>query len=671
DVDSLATPAGDLRLQSGRATEGIVTSTISLAPLKVKELYARCELRGLGGPLGGRRGAAEGEDLPRLQDGRAILLLRDGVLNLHQVRASFRSPRGERGTIEGEGRIPVAAGRGDTELRFSGRDITVTTRDLGLLLTEGAAPKILDRYNPAGTADFELKLSQAPGEEPALKATLEVRDGKARYDGRVVDPATGGRDGFPYPLERCTGTLEIDTGVRTDRGRARRVTFTRFRGYHPIRNPDPGGPRDARFVIDGQILSYLELPAGPEDIDLRIEARNIPIDEDLEQAFAANVHGVPYADFDASGEVKEVQIHVQAHADQDDTAYSHYDILLSDCRIAYRPFPLHARDLSGFVRVRTLPPSPDGKRLERITVERLEGTLRDGGTVAAGGTIGERPDGGSAIDLTIGFKDVVLGPDMRRALEGEGDTRAVAARMWDDLRPSGRIDAEVHLRDLSRPEVVVHLGGRVRLGGYREARCPLEGLSGRLALRQGVYHFEEVSGRLGEASVTLQGHADPGGATRVEAEAAGWFSTTGCGRSSASCSPRSPPCSPCWSPTSTRASTSCSRRSGPPPTRRSSSSWRRTTSCSPSGSATTACCCGAAAYGSSATASSSRTCGSARTRRGSGSRRASSTPPSPAAAASGSRRATSSRAGTCPSSSAAGRRRCSARTSAWTCTSWR
>ena len=528
-VDVLRSPAVDVQLEEGQAT-GLIEWTFALQSHDDDRFRAWADLSGIAGRIGDASRAPNLDALPRLKNGKAHLVLEEGMLLLHRFEADYESPRGERGLLrlaldeQGEpetGRIPLRDGAGRQRLHFVGKNITATTDDLRLLLAPESGPQILDRYNPAGTFDFDLLLGESPQGEAVLEAVLEFRDGYLRYDGRLLDPATGKREGFPYPLDRCRGKLEVRTNVPTEYGPARELIFTGIRGYHAIRDPAPDGPKDALFVMNGHITTYQFDPSEPETVDLTIVGRNLPIDQDLHAAFAKNVNGVPYEDFEFSGMATRVGVHILRSAHEDDTTYAHYDITLKDCSIAYKPFPIHVVRVSGNVREDTLPLDPQGKRLSRLVIKNMTGELQDGGTLEAHGVLLEQPDGTSEPDLHVTGHDLELGADLRRALRSTTGAGATVTRLWNQLRPSGRVYVEARIRDLSSPELNIDLGGQVRIAGYGDAECPIEKLRGRLMLQNGVFVLEDVSGELGSSSLSLKGEMDPNGASRMEASVRG------------------------------------------------------------------------------------------------------------------------------------------------------
>ncbi|MGQ0614193.1 MAG: hypothetical protein ACT4PV_10695 [Planctomycetaceae bacterium] len=496
-------PLPPIRL--GGSADVVVEAHVELRPFRLSYLYGRADLSGLAGRFGNlQSGRPEGYPFG-FRDGRGMVVLDGGRLKLIGLKGSYVSPSGRTGQVGASFDAILDRAGTDLDLHLFGANLHATTADLRLLLASKTVESIVDKYEPAGTFDLDLSISRRLGLPENVHAVLELDGGHFNYAG-PLDDATGRRYGFRYPLEECRGRIELRSGVRTPRGLARVVDLVRIDASRPVRAPRPGAPDRVRVAGRGRVVAYLQAPGEPEDADVRIRVLALPVDADLNEAFASAREGIPYRGFTLDGSAEYVNVHVKQDAFGLVVALADYEVFLRDCTLAYHAFPLHVDGLTGLVVSRALPPkSAGGKSRREMELVRLEGTARDGGRVVAAGWVLEDEAGKDDLNVHVHLKGLVLGPDLEAAVGRSSVAGWSVESLWRRVRPSGRIDADVFVRSAESADIDLELGGTVSLAGYGAIDYPIRNLEGALSYRQGIVRVRELRGLLPQGSLAVDG----------------------------------------------------------------------------------------------------------------------------------------------------------------------
>ena len=372
---------------------------VNLSDRKVDYLYAYARLDGVAGRFGNLHTGDPAGFPFGFRDGGGVVVLDGARLKIHDLEGVFVASDGREGRIAATIDVPLARGARDLDVRLTGHDVSATTHDLRLLLSPDAVHTVVDKYEPAGRFDLDLRIARRLGLPDAVRATLRLTDGKFSYAG-ALDSATGRRYGFRYPLEGCAGTIRFEGGVRTARGIARVVELPAIAGLHRLRAPPPGAPPRVAVTAHGRIITYLQHADEPEDVDVEITVTDLPIDGELAAAFAATREGTPYRAFDLAGHASRVRIQVRREAFGADEALADYDVELKDCSLAYLAFPIHLEGVHGTILSRAVAPTVRGGASGRVMeLVKLEGRARDGGAVSASGTVDQMGSGAQRLDV--------------------------------------------------------------------------------------------------------------------------------------------------------------------------------------------------------------------------------------------------------------------------------
>jgi len=500
---------------SGRA-EAIVEAHAGIADRRIDYLYAHARLDGVEGRFGNLY-AADPAGFPfAFRGGRGMAVLDGGRLKLHDLVGTYVSRDGREGRVSVSFDAPLASAAEDLDLHLSGEGIHATTGELRLLLPPPAVATVVDKYEPGGTVEFDVRVRRRPGLPESVAATLVLREGRFEYAGRL-DPSTGRRHGFRYPLEEVSGRIVVEGGVRTEHGVARIVTLDNVRGTRRRSSPGPGAPANVRVTAEGRIVTYTERPGAPEDVEVSIVAEDLPIDDDLAAAFRSTKEGVPYRAFDLQGRAKRVHVRLHASAFDDPETHADYTVTLADCAISYPAFPLHIEGLSGTIVSRSVLSGAEGGPGRAMQLVGLVGHARDGGLVTAEGTVRQAAGGSDQLDVRVRADDLALGPDMAQAVARASLAGRPGADVWRLIRPSGRVDADIRVRSAERADVDVLLDGAAELGGYGRVDFPVRELRGRVAYRDGGIALRGIEARLPRGTASAEGEIRPDGTLSVRA----------------------------------------------------------------------------------------------------------------------------------------------------------
>jgi len=492
-------------IRIGGSADLVLEAHVDLQPFRLSYLYARGDLSGLAGRFGNlNSGQPEGYPFG-FRDGRGMVVLDGGRLKLIGLKGTYVSPDGRAGQVGASFDAVLDRAGTDLDLHVFGQGLHAKTEDLRLLLAPETVRSIVDKYEPGGTFGLDLTISRRLGLAENVYATLDLSGGTFNYAG-PLDRATGRRFGFRYPLEECRGRIELLSGVPTRHGLARVLNLVRIEASRPIRAPRPGTPDKVRVGGRGQVVAYLQSPGEPEDADVLIRILDLPVDEELTEAFESTREGVPYHSFALSGSAEYVNVRVRQEAFGLGGALADYEVFLRGCTLAYQAFPLHIDELSGLVVSRALAPKTAGAESRReMELVRLEGAARDGGRVVAMGWVLEDEEGKDDLNVHVHMKGLELGPDLEAAVGSSEVAGWSVEGLWKRLRPSGRIDADVFVRSAESADIDLELGGTVSLEGYGAIKYPIHGLEGALSYRQGVVRVREVRGELPQGSFSVDG----------------------------------------------------------------------------------------------------------------------------------------------------------------------
>jgi hypothetical protein len=431
---------------------------------------------------------------------------------LRGFKASYVSPAGVEGRIEAGTEIAFERAGLHLDLSLRGRDLAGDTQDLRHLLPPDIVEAIVEKFLPAGRFDFDLTVSQRPGTEEKVLASLIMREGRFDYAGRL-DELTGKRFGFRYPLERCRGSFRIETHVPTARGYAEVIEIERLEGYNPVARPQTGGPEDVAAQVQGKAVIYDA--EDREDLDIRIDVRDLPIDGKLARAFASTPGGTPYRGFDLSGWASRVKIRIERDAFAEAAARATYDVTLHDCSIAYEGFPYPIRKVAGRIVSSDLTADEQGRQRRVLRFEGLRGEAPQGGEVRARGEVHQNDLGeADVVDLSIVADRVTIGPDLERALLSSRAASTGVTELWRSLRPYGYLSADVALSGPQQVEVRVDLSA-LALRGYQDIDCPITHLGGHVSYERGVLKLDHVSGRILDAPFHVSGEFHEDGVFEV------------------------------------------------------------------------------------------------------------------------------------------------------------
>ncbi len=296
-----------------------------------------------------------------------------------------------------------------------------------------AGRRIADAFNPSGevTALFTLT-TQADGTlDWSIDALLE--DAELSYAGMLNEE--GERAGFPYSMEAASGQIAVTPG---------RVELSEIQGTHGAAQVRILGHRDnAGNVVqlwtgEGETGRILMTEDGP-DIALTVEARQIPVDDDLREAVDRSEFAGLLEEYQVEGTIDRLAVDIVSKAGVDDKAVAEVRLDFEDERFRYRDFPLQMEAVTGWVELRR-PLLPDDTRGRSIAFE-AGGTV-DGAPVRVTARILEHESRGR---LRVTANDFPLVGQLADTIAEAEATKGGLDAVWRYLAPTGRADVEADL----------------------------------------------------------------------------------------------------------------------------------------------------------------------------------------------------------------------------------
>lgn len=509
--EEIARPLAALRV-GGRAD---IVATARLTEKGVADLEVDAEVSNVHGSFG-RSGEDAREGHPfRFERGHGRLRLKDERVEVSSFAAVFVSPSGREGSVEASLQHDLASVSRDLDLRLQAKDIALTHEEVALLLGGALAENIAARYEPGGTFDAEVTLNRRMGRPEKARAHVRLREGRFRYAG-MFSQELGRRLGFDYLLQRCSGTVRIETAVEGPEGLMDVIDLEEIRGFHDSETA-PGTP-PVEALAHGRVVQYRETGVpGAESADVEILVRGLPIDGDLEKGFRATRAGLPYRRFELSGIAEEARILVRRDGLGDNVARATHDVTLRDCSLSYRGFPLHIVGLSGHVRNIETAADAEGPERDVLEFTDFSGQAQDGGSVTGGGRVVSAPGEPDRIDLTIHARDLRLASDIEQALLHSTLKESAVTDVWRRARPQGSIHADIHVISEEDADVEIDLNGTSMLQGYDRAVCPVTDLRGRVSYARRMAAFAGITGKIRDATVRLDGTVREAGPLDISA----------------------------------------------------------------------------------------------------------------------------------------------------------
>lgn len=409
------------------------------------------------GLLRPRRASASYHGFPyRVEGLRGQVRFEEGRIHLEHLRG-----RHGPAAIEINGTIDRTRRYADVDVEIEG---TAVPLDLDLFQALSARYReIWKRFDPRGLARVHLHLrrpgADATDPRPAWNNTVtaELIDGQIAFEQ------------FPYPLDHVHGRIRVASGL------IRLIGLTARRGEATVR-------------IDG----YASITPGAPDMELRVEARSLPLDDTL--AAALPEHGrAAFAQFRPEGHVDLLGT-VSLHEGDEGVRYDLRADLV-DARIRYEQLPYDIDGIHGRLHIR-----PDNVVI--VDFQGRHGPAR----IAGRGTV-RRKAGEFVVDLTFDCRDVNLDRQLYRALPGR--VRSV----WDQFEPAGkgRIKTHIHYVAGATPQAVRYRteieieDGSLRFSGFP---MPLTSVYAKLLVSDRKAEVLSLSARAGGGSIVVSGTMD-------------------------------------------------------------------------------------------------------------------------------------------------------------------
>lgn len=366
--------------------------------------------------------------------------------------------------------------------------------------------EIWRRFDPRGLARVSVHLTRENGDAQHRGHPFQTRVQADLIETRLCF------DEFPYPLEQVRGRLSFWPG------------HFRIDGLVGRSSSAPGGTAGS-VRIDGYAMedSAPTAPTQPTDsasstapapaaatnrtrVELRVEARRLPLDDRLAQALPPEARGA-FEQFQPAGRA-DLLGRVFLEPGSPELRYD-LEAEIADTTLQYAELPYRLSDVHGRLRI-----TP-----EKITLIDAKGT-HNSSHAAARGEVVRMPDGYRA-DLTLICNGLTLDREIRQALP------AALSRAWDMINPAGNVDLTTQLRrevrgsqsSFSHHTDLNLTGGRLTYAGFP---LQIDDASGKLLLTDERVEIPFLTGRCGRGNLRLSGWIEfgndgPRGDLRIEA----------------------------------------------------------------------------------------------------------------------------------------------------------
>jgi hypothetical protein len=473
-------------------------------PGELRKMDVDAKVYDLSGSFGNLFTGEEHEYPFQFRRGEATIKVIDTELKMHDFRAEFVSPAGDVGTLSAEATLDWELGPSlpYLDVRIAGREMRGGEFDLRRILQTEVVDTVVDPFRVSGLFDFDLRIGKLPGMAEKVTMDIAYSDGAATFAGHL-DPATRRRFGFDYPLERGHGRARFESNLRNSHGLYDEFHMIDLRGYRPIPDAPEAGPQEVEVAVHGLLVFY----GVPENepvthAEVHIRVADLPIDDNLDQAFRKSGLAIPYHGLNMQGWVRDVAVDVVMNGWVDDRPYATYTIDLADCSVEYTPFPLPVHGIAGrIVKYDRYPGEGDAEVLELCG---LHGVAAGGGNIWSNGVIKYPPLKAEEWDIRVSTDDLPIGAAVRRAIRDSavGDSHVV--EIWDKLRPHGTVGALIKI-GAQDAEVAIKLRGNAHIGGYGDIDCGITHLNGDLTVKGANVAIEHVKARVGRASLWIEG----------------------------------------------------------------------------------------------------------------------------------------------------------------------
>ncbi|MCZ6681913.1 MAG: AsmA-like C-terminal domain-containing protein [Planctomycetota bacterium] len=363
-------------------------------------------------------------------------------------------------------------------------NIDATTLPLDIELRNALSDRyqaIWASFNPRGTAHINVKLQRPGGRRSDPRPEWRTTVTADLADGRVMF------EHFPYPLDGVYGQIRLDKS---------RIRFNGLTGRN--------GKASVR--IDG----YASMRADrPPDVELRVEARSLPLDDALANALPPDGRGA-LAQFQPEGFVDLLGT-VSFHDTNEGVVYD-LRANLYDAKIRYEAMPYLVENVRGRLHIR-----PDNFTM--IEVHGNHGSAN----VTGRGEVRRTPDGIVA-ELAFDCIDLALDDELYQTLP-----RRVQA-LWDRIKPTGAVHFKTDVRYTVRhgESSIRHRTGievfdaELKLAGFP---LPITSVNARAFVTDRRVEIVSFNGRVGDGKLSLSGsiNLDPPGRRGVfEIDATGF-----------------------------------------------------------------------------------------------------------------------------------------------------
>jgi len=453
----------------------------------------------------------ERHDYPfEFRNGHAAIKVRWPKMEIENFAAEYVSPSGRIGSIGANLMLDASYGWEFPRVAFKlhAENMEAVEFDMRRMLKPLLIEQVIDPFRTEGTFDIDVSVQKLPSLPENYSLEIRFRDATASFAGHL-DKETRRRLGFEYPLSRGTGIVRYESNLVNSHGLYDRFELVNTRGYRPIVGARPGDPQEVEVKVRAEATFYtvpVGNPATHATVD--IEVANLPIDARLDEAFKRAGIPVPYTDFNLTGWIRRLAIHIESDGWGENTPIATYTADLDGCTALFDPFPLGVSELTG--RVVMYDRDPAGSEDSVVDLCGLFGNIVGGGHVGASGRIHIAPDGSRKRAVQIYTDDLPLGPALVNAFENSAVADSPLLDIWNELRPYGVLGCELDIvgDDLS---IHVQLAGNTHLRGFRGVGLPIKHLKGDLTVSQAQVKIRDLSGTLGDASLWISGDVDDKG----------------------------------------------------------------------------------------------------------------------------------------------------------------